>query len=359
VRDLSAEAHEQRARLKQLQAESGGVQRDLLEALASIRQDVSALAARHDAHASATADALAAIRRDLDGLAVREAQLRAVAAADLDQIEELPALDRLLADAEAIHAHVRAAIDGATLHQSPYPYTVIDNALPRPVFDALVAGLPPAILFAGKPVNHQHLKPPFELAPVYSRRIWGFLGDALTDDFLRPALIEKFKPAIDRWLRDNFPAHDGTAAPVRLTCSDGRLLLRRRGYRIPPHRDPKWAVLTGLVYLPRPGDDEQWGTQLYSVAGDREAQGAKPHWIAQEDCRLEADVAFRPNRLLVFVNGVGAHGAFIPDDAEPADLERYAYQFRIGPDGASMRRLMATLPEERKALWAGKAAAEY
>ena len=44
----------------------------------------------------------------------------------------------------------------------------------------------------------------------------------------------------------------------------------------------------------------------------------------------------------------------IPDNAEPADLERYAYQVRIGPTRSAITALMAMLPERRKAAWAGK-----
>ena len=40
--------------------------------------------------------------------------------------------------------------------------------------------------------------------------------------------------------------------------------------------------------------------------------------------------------------------------AEPPTLERYIYQFRIGPTADSIRRLVAMLPEERRERWAGK-----
>ena len=42
--------------------------------------------------------------------------------------------------------------------------------------------------------------------------------------------------------------------------------------------------------------------------------------------------------------------------AEPADLERYAYQFRIGPTRDAIRALMDLLPAERRPFWAGKIA---
>jgi hypothetical protein len=277
-----------------------------------------------------------------------------VARANLDTLDALPDLELTLTDPAAIEAHIRASLDRAVLHDQPFPHMIVDGLLPRPVYDALVTGVPSAILFAGKRANHQHLKPPFVLAPVYSRRIWGFFADTVTKDFIRPAVLNKFAQPVSAWLRENFPTADGPVPAAHMTCSDGRLLLRRRGYQIPPHRDPKWGFITCLLYLPKLGDDEQWGTQLYTVEDDAEAHGAKPHWISAEQCTLVADVAFRPNRMLVFLNSIGAHGAFIPEDAQPADLERYAYQFRIGPDAKSIKRLLESLPESRRPYWAGK-----
>ena len=42
-------------------------------------------------------------------------------------------------------------------------------------------------------------------------------------------------------------------------------MLRRPGYKLTPHLDPKRATMTVLLYLARPGDSEQFGTSLYSV----------------------------------------------------------------------------------------------
>jgi len=328
--------------------------------LARLEQELRALRVQQKDQAAATEQALAAMKRDLDAIGLREAQLRAIARADLDLARALPKLEKNLAVPQDIGAHVRAAIDAAVPHESPFPYLVVDDALPEPVFRSLVTGLPPAVLFADRPVNHQHMEPPFELAPYYSRRIWGFMVDVIVGEFIQPAVLEKLKEPVEAWFLENFPALKTEGfGNLRLTTSGGRILLRRRGYRIPPHRDPKWAVVTCLLYLPRPGDDERWGTQLFTVTDDAEARGAKPHWIESARCTLVEEVAFRPNRLLVFVNSVGAHGASIPDDAEPSDLERYAYQFRIGPDAAAMARLMSTLPDDRKVMWAGKTAADY
>jgi hypothetical protein len=57
--------------------------------------------------------------------------------------------------------------------------------------------------------------------------------------------------------------------------------------------------------------------------------------------------------MLVFLNSAGAHGAFIPSDARPANLERYLYQFRLGPTTKTIGRLLELMPPERAARWAG------
>ena len=85
-----------------------------------------------------------------------------------------------------------------------------------------------------------------------------------------------------------------------------------------------------------------------------EAPSAAPYWIEEQRCRLVEDVTFRPNRLLAFVNSTGAHGASIPEDAQPAALERYLYQFRVAPTLEAGSMLTSLLPEERQPMWTGK-----
>jgi hypothetical protein len=57
--------------------------------------------------------------------------------------------------------------------------------------------------------------------------------------------------------------------------------------------------------------------------------------------------------MLAFVNCGGAHGATIPADAAPG-LERYSYQFYIGPDREALDAVVADLPPERRQMWAPK-----
>jgi hypothetical protein len=172
---------------------------------------------------------------------------------------------------------------------------------------------------------------------------------------MQEELVSKFRGPLAEWIAANWPAlgSDPLGPPVELQTGEGRIMLRRRGDVIRPHRDPKWGFLTVIMYLARKGDSAEWGTQLYSVEGDSTARGAAPHWIDPAHCRKEVDVPFHGNTALAFLNSWGAHGAGIPADAQPSDLERYIYQFRIGPTAQSVRALCDVLSSDEQAAWAG------
>ena len=340
--------------------------RDLGRAVKQLERQIVAMQTRQDDFLQGledvrSADPSAGIAKTLnlatqklDELDLREQQLRAVQRADAKLDSRESELNAILQPA-AVVAHVRASIASARLHVDPFPYAVVDNLLPDPLFDALIRELPPAELFVDRAVNKQQLAVPFDVAPRYGRRVWAFMADRVVPEAIAPAMIEKFASQITAWLRMNFPAlGDNPLGEVPMGGSQGRILLRRPGYYIPPHRDPKWGFLTCLLYLKRPGDDEFWGTDLYRVNEDEEAHGAKPHWIEEERCQLVERVAFRRNRALIFLNSTGAHSARIPPDAQPADLERYAYQFRVGAERETIQRLPADMPEERRVFWEGK-----
>jgi hypothetical protein len=306
---------------------------------------------------------LAALDSETQSLtaAVADARLRAsrVTAIYLRDVEEqamVADLDRVLRP-DAIASHVEAAVDAADVHHDPFPHLVLENLFPERFYEAVVRGIPPVELFDGVD-NKQRIVVPFGMAPAFSRRVWSFLLHEVVDTALNAALLRKLRQPLTEWMAQTWPvlAEQPIESVVRMQSTDGRILLRRRGYMIPPHRDPKWGFVTCLLYLARPGDSQSWGTQLYAVDEDTEAASVSPHWIRAERCRLMKDVPFRANTALVFLNSRGAHGARIPASAEPATLERYIYQFRIGPTADSIRRLVAMLPAERREQWSGKVA---
>lgn len=303
--------------------------------------------ARVDQVADRTRELTAAV----ETLRIRTEQLMAIEALDWEQrcdLEQLPAtLDRA-----RIGAHIAAAVAASRMEDDPFPHMVVDQWLPPDVYQHVIKAIPPAVFFADREVTRQRLMVPFPVAPAYSHRVWRFLAQEVVGCSLATALSERFRPFVRDYMRSFCPGlPDGVAE--RLNPSDGRIMLRRPGYLIPPHRDPKWGFVTGLVYLARQGDNEAHGTQLYRVRNDDEAPNDKPLYLDQQRCELVKTVPFRPNTLLAFLNSAGAHGASIPATAQPPTLERYVYQFRLGPDVDTIRQLLALMPHERRALWAG------
>lgn len=145
--------------------------------------------------------------------------------------------------------------------------------------------------------------------------------------------------------------HSLAQSGISLRVTNSRLLLRRPGYTIKPHRDPRWAFLTALVYLPVSTGDESYGTQLYRLRHEPEVTHNRPLWVDRSDCELVKEVAARGTTALVFLNSTGAHGASIPSDA-PADTERYLYQVHFGVDEETQQRLRTRAAAGVRSTWA-------
>ena len=254
-----------------------------------------------------------------------------------------------LLEAPATAEHTKAAIAGAELHTDPYPYFVVDDLLPDKAFDALLAALPPRPFFEDREVNDQQLKLSAPQLPAHSKAV-GAQFLALVHQVIGPAIVLKLQSYLRDYVHTISPTFQ--ADSVNYQCTAARVLLRRPGLVIRPHRDPKWAFGVALFNLARPGDREAYGTQLYRVRDDQEAPSQSPFWIDSQRCEPVADIPFKRNRLLAFVNAAGAHGATIPSDA-PANTERYQLQFRLIPDEDSIRRLAEAMTPEQLARWRG------
>lgn len=303
--------------------------------------------ARVDRLSDATRDLTSAV----EALQVRTEQLLTIYQMDAEQRSELEQLGHQL-DAGRIASHVANAVGAAPLVEDPFPHVVVTEWLPPDVYGAVIRGLPPAIFFADREARRHRLQVPFPLGPSYSQRVWRFMAAEIVEHMLHRALNDKFRNVVREYVRSFAPALPDRI-DLTLHPSDGRIMLRRPGYVIEPHRDPKWGFLTGLVYLARAGDNEAYGTQLYRVLDDEEAPSGNPFYVDPGRCELVRAVPFRANTMLVFLNSAGAHGASIPADARPPDLERYVYQFRLGPDNGTIRQLLSWMPPERRAAWAG------
>jgi hypothetical protein len=267
-------------------------------------------------------------------------------------------IDRLASvlDEAPIAAHVRAAIASSAVWDDPYEHMVVEKLLPQDVYDLLIASIPPVAFFSDRDPIKQDLHFPMEYGPELSEQVWGYFDEVIAKRVIRPAVLDAFHAPLQR----HFAAVFGEDAVDRAnllpqSVSGGRLMLRRPGYHLSPHRDPKRVMLTCLLYLARHGDSEAHGTQIFRVHDDSEA-GYKQTYYPEEEghrCDLVKVVPFRPNSMLVFLNSHGAHGATIPAD-EPADLERYTYQFYVAPQREALSALIKTLTPEQRARWQNK-----
>lgn len=297
------------------------------------------------------ADTTRRLNSAVELLRIRTEQLALIERLDWEQHDDLERLAQQL-QFESINAHVEGVVRAAELHHEPCPHLVLEGWLPPDVYRCLIDSLPPSVFFADQDERRQQLSVPFAVAPAYSHRVWRFVSDEIVGTILYRALNERFRASVLDYVRTFCPAARDDVS-LMLYPSDGRIMLRRPGYTIAPHRDPKWGFITGLVYLARPNDNQTYGTQLYAVRDDDAAPDGKPLYVDMPRCTLMRDVPFRPNTMLAFLNSRGAHGASIPADAQPPSLERYLYQFRLGPDGKTIERLLSLMSPDERARWAG------
>jgi hypothetical protein len=168
----------------------------------------------------------------------------------------------------------------------------------------------------------------------------------VTLDALVPALLRKLAPALLDYMRQAFPggASIDEGAVERLNnIRETKFFFRGPGYSLDPHRDPRWAFVTCLTYLARPGDREEFGTNLYAVDGDTFSPTDGVHYPDPARCRAAKMIPFRANTSVAFVNSLGAHGANLPADADTT-IERYLYSVRFGPDAGTRAQLSAQRP---------------
>ncbi len=299
--------------------------------------------------------ASAAVARRADRTSM---QIKLVDVLNRTQQGDLACLPTLLDD-RRIMDHVSRAIAAAPLVADPYEHIVVERLLPDDVYDLLVRAIPPAEFFDDHDRIKQNLTFPMEYGPTLAARVWGYFDEAIARTMIRPAVLEKFHEPLQAHFATVFGAEFvGRANALPQAASSGRLMLRRPGYHLDPHRDPKRSMLTCLMYLARAGDSEAYGTQIFRVHGDAEADYKQTYYPEQAGgrCELVKVVPYRPNSMLVFLNSRGAHGADIAADA-PVDLERFTYQFYVAPLNEALSSLIKSLPPAQRMKWRSKGAA--
>jgi hypothetical protein len=346
------------ARLGILERLRAAWKQDIRRQTDPLRGDLKDLIRSVDAVQASLTQAVDGLRAEMKDVSERQtraeqraAQLRQIVLWNEKHHELLADLPRLL-DPSRVIPHVRAAIERAPIHLDPFPHAVVEELFPWDVYETVLRAIPPSTFFSGE-ATKQNLRLPIDDGPALTCRVWTFVDGVVARDGIVPAIIEKFKEPLRAHYATVFgPAHRDRAEAMPQAASGGRVMLRRAGYYLAPHRDPKRSMVTCLLYLARSTDQEQFGTEIYRVSDDRESSYMQTFYPEQHGsrCELVRVIPYRPNSMLVFVNANGAHGARIPADAPPG-LERYSYQFYVGPGPETLSDLIADLPADRKAMW--------
>ena len=285
-------------------------------------------------------------RNDLAVLLTRVEQFQAVYKGDSRPTRALDRALKRIGDAR-VPAHVRAVVAAAPLESDPCPYVVLDDLLTDDVYDTMVAAIPPPLFFEHLTVTRQDLKVPFEFVPRYQQEVWQAFQTRVVMKALVPALSDKFQDSLDLLVRNQWPGvvDSMTDAGISLQSAAARVMRRRPGYEIKPHRDPHWTFLTCILYLTKRDDRQLYGTQLCRLQHEQEFPTHSPFWVPEDDVEVVREVPGRPNSAVVFLNSTGAHRASIPADAPP-ETDRYIYQVQLGPERAVRDALTARLPAD-------------
>jgi hypothetical protein len=269
-------------------------------------------------------------------------RLRGVITLDQDHRARWERLEATLNPAE-IDASISRAFAQAVFDDAPMPHVVLRDLWPAATYAALLEAIPPDAFFPDKDPVKQNVKiRQLELAPAWTRRALEYLEDTVIPDLLTPALMSRMRPYLEQAYNAEFGSSVGPrVAALPHAPSAGRLMLRRPGYKLEPHLDPRRVAFTCLLYFARPGDDSAYGTQLFAIDRPVDVDRSNTFFPREHGytCRRVKTVAFEANTALVFLNRGGAHAAEIPRKA-PADTRRFSYQFYVAPDAAAVESLV-------------------
>tara|TARA_B100001123_G_scaffold450161_1_gene618903 strand:+ start:6924 stop:8114 length:1191 start_codon:yes stop_codon:yes gene_type:complete len=230
-----------------------------------------------------------------------------------------------------VAAHVNRAVSGAHLLIDPCPHVVINDILPTEMYESISSELPPLEFWRRGQSGRDNWTVGEDNAPVRAEAAWSFMNDVVASRVVMPALVEKF----DQYWPSTKPGELGEgSSTVKVDCKmyDGRLMLRRPGYSLEPHVDPRRSMLTVLMYMGTSSGSDEYGTKLFTSDRDLPAKYSGIYYPLREGaaCTLAKSVPCRRNSMLVFASRFGIHGADIPSDVEPSTLKRYTYHFFVG-----------------------------
>lgn len=239
-------------------------------------------------------DAVAGLARLASTVHAEHEQLAALRREDEASAAHLAALEPGI-EADAVTTHVRAAVSGAAVADHPCPHLVVHDLLPRYLYDALVNALPARALMEEREPGTRQVPAPPRLASVATIVLWNFVIEAVVRPVLVPALTARFGLSADSTLAACQLVRREPGCEWRAVAEDDHIRIR------------------GVLFLVRPGDGADFGTNLSSSTSS--------------EARVQR-IPFTANTLVAVAAASGWRGTAIPSDAPP-DTARYALQFQL------------------------------
>jgi hypothetical protein len=345
--------------IKAGEADSAARHEEIARALKELAREQKTLT-KQGSHAAAAIEQLTNQVAELTRISHRlEGQAEALEQVIASNRSDGPRLQvfRRAIDEGAVARHIASAIAAAPLVDDPAPMLIVERLFPDDIFETFLAAIPPGAAFDVKDRTKADYRAsrPEAAVPDLAQAVWPSLTDDLIPRAMVPAIAARFAPFIASYYRDLLGSELGSeVSALPLEATEARLMLRRPGYHLDPHLDPKRVLMTSLLYFARPGDDEAHGTSFYRIDGKVVRDHATTYYpvAAGHRCELARVVPFRPNTAVVFLNSA-AHGADLPATL-PKRLERYALQFYIGPSVDALQGILRRLPDVEQRAWAGR-----
>lgn len=183
--------------------------------------------------------------------------------------------------------HVIYKIRNATVLNYPYPHFYIGNVFPEDFYYRMLTKLPTDETYKAENYANRRFASPEdeEFAPFHQKMFTQNVVYTFRDAFMQ-----------------RFP--DGQAN----LSSEWRLVRDQQGYKIGPHTDAPWKVISLLFYLPLDHSDMEAGTSIFVPEDHVQSCPGGPHY-AFEGFKKVWTAPFLPNSCLGFwKNDISWHG---------------------------------------------------
>ena len=212
---------------------------------------------------------------------------------------------------KGVKKYIERKVDSAKVSIEPFPYIIIDEILPQSLYALALDYWPGFDHFRGAGGSRKKIYTTYGCIEktniIEEKRIfWRTFGEVVIKHYLKPLIIEKFKPYIG-W---KFPLSSEEELkeikrnlsfyPYHYDC----IVVDPPGYRIAPHIDGIKTFIQAIIYFPKDDDHQELGTVLYKGSSHKKPLNEqKGNAIIEHNNDLvpAKKIAYKPNTFIAFL----------------------------------------------------------